>query len=365
MKLKFNYIIFITIGFFLTCSNYLNNDLNRADGNNLVMLDKIESDSVNLKSLTVSSGVLEPSFNPSVNEYTLAVDSELIELDINLITEDEKAIIEIDNEIFNHECNCKFQNLQLGVQTKIISIFSQNIGTKEIKIIIYKNSYTWDSDCIVNEINTAELHYRKSINGKLDISNTELSDLNCLSNLEEVKGDLIIKHNKSLKDISGLDSIKNLNGNIIVEDNPNIINIGFLDRIKNINGNLEIISNENLYKICINQSNIEIIKGNLIVLNNTSLLSFGNMSSIVEISGKLDIENNSSLIDLKALKNVTKIGDDFFIINNASLLFLGLDNCIEIFGDTLVFSENEKLIQLYIEGFIDNLRETPNIVIIE
>jgi hypothetical protein len=133
----------------------------------------------------------------------------------------------------------------------------------------------------------------KAIAGELTINGSDITNLNGLSGLFSVEGNLSV-------------------GSLINGGNP------LLDHIEGLN-------------------NLNFVGGSLIIALNNSLTSLEGLGGLNAVAGDLHIRNNCSLADLSGLGNLTNIGGTLFIENNVALTHLsGLDNLNSIAGDLYI-----------------------------
>lgn len=180
-----------------------------------------------------------------------------------------------------------------------------------------------------------------SISGTLFIDGEDITNLNGLSNIDQLFGDLIIL-NTSLIDLEGLNNLSSVEGNIEIEGNNSLVNFNGLDLLGILKGNL-IIQNNNSLKNFVGARSIIKIEGSLIIMDNDKLGSFEGFNNISRIDEDLIIENNNFLTDLSGLNGVTAdeglniIGGSLEISNNESLdAFRGLNNLERINQDFII-----------------------------
>ncbi|MBN2715434.1 MAG: hypothetical protein JXX14_06235 [Deltaproteobacteria bacterium] len=133
----------------------------------------------------------------------------------------------------------------------------------------------------------------KRIDGRLSISNlTAVHDLNGLSSLETVTGQIDIHLNDGLESLAGLESLKNVN-EIYIKSNANLKNISALSQLETLS--------------YISVSDNDILES-LIGLNGLKMVTDG-----------IQLLGNSSLYDIGALEKVTLDGCSVNIVENPML----------------------------------------------
>jgi len=125
---------------------------------------------------------------------------------------------------------------------------------------------------------------------------------------DSISGNLIIE-GPDIVNLDGLSSIVQVNGNVIIGDtigNPNLISLSGLSNLSNIGGSLSVQNNASL----------ENFAGVVSSMNAMEL------SSLTEIGGDLKIAHNESLQNLLGLEDLEAIGGDLIIEDNISMTSL-------------------------------------------
>lgn len=148
--------------------------------------------------------------------------------------------------------------------------------------------------------------------GNLTIQGENISNLDGLSQLTSIKGELLILANPKLESISGLNNITHIGDDVLVINNPKLQNLNGLSNLTTIEANLYIGYDE-------------LINGG----GNSSLKDLHGLDRLTRINGSLYISHNDSLLDLSGLNQVRYIGDMVRISSNKrlkSLSGLGLSS---------------------------------------
>ena len=155
------------------------------------------------------------------------------------------------------------------------------------------------------------------IEGDLEISGSDIADLQQLESIEVVRGDLIIWNNPILETLVGLSNVTSVYGLAIWQNAS----------LKNING-LKKISGEILYDVDISF--------------NDNLSNLTGLTGVNTVAGSIYIERNSKLENLNGFNNLSSAGG-FFIWDNAELNSLyGLERLKELKFDLSIIG-NPKL----------------------
>ncbi len=169
--------------------------------------------------------------------------------------------------------------------------------------------------------------------GSLTIDgNPVLTDLNGLSSLTRVSGDVMLHRNETLMDITGLGSLVELGGRFSIRFQPRLRNLDGLENIERatavvIEGNSILTSIEGLRGLH------EV--GGLYIDSNPVLASFDGLDALVSVTDQLWLFNNPMVATLAPLGNLTSAGslklDYMTTLDNLE----GLENA-EIQGDVSI-----------------------------
>ncbi len=187
------------------------------------------------------------------------------------------------------------------------------------------------------------------INGNLNITdNSNITNLNGFSNLENVTGQINIARNAALVNLDGLQNLKSVAGNFWIAENASLTKINVFNKLTSsgimylgdhkelteISGYasmtalppLHIVNNAKLTLINFTNS-ISQINGYVNVINNTQLQSINALGNVPRINGIITLENNPLLTNLNAFSQLTS-ANELIIKNNASLI--NLDQLIKV-----------------------------------
>ena len=115
-------------------------------------------------------------------------------------------------------------------------------------------------------------------------------------------------------------SCSSLNGGITISG-PDITNLNALSGITSVLGNLSIYNNSSLPNL-IGLDNLIIVHGSLQITNNDLLTNMNGLSNLVSVSGNININDNDGIVSLVGLGNLTHANGGFSISNNLQLLNL-------------------------------------------
>jgi len=138
------------------------------------------------------------------------------------------------------------------------------------------------------------------IEGYVEINGDDINNLNGLTVLTSIVGDLTI-------------------GSILFGSNPALTNLSGLNNLASIGGGLRIVHNDALTSLS-GLNNLASIGGDLAINNNDVLTSLSGVSSVTSIGGNLGIGSNDALTSLAGLDNIVASSiDDLTIKSNPSL----------------------------------------------
>ncbi len=145
--------------------------------------------------------------------------------------------------------------------------------------------------------------------------NSGITNIDGLSQVEIIEGDLNFSGMTDLLNIDGLSNLKTIGGNLSIEAVPNIQNLNGLSSLKTIGGDLQLLGvfdELDLLEDISGLSNLLSIGENIDVNNFEKLESLNGLQNAVTVSnGTLDLFNNSILNDISALSNYDNIVEIF------------------------------------------------------
>lgn len=173
------------------------------------------------------------------------------------------------------------------------------------------------------DIESLKLDGITELDGGLTVNNTNLKNLNFLSNIKTIKGLCLIIENDSLQSLSGLQSIQNI-GSLEIINNSRLESINELKNIE-IDNDLLILNNsirsiEEFHRLQ-RIRDFTIIEDELINLNI--------INSLEIVFNEIAIIGCNELTNLNELENLKTIDSGLIILNNLNLEnFCGLKNVL-------------------------------------
>ena len=197
-----------------------------------------------------------------------------------------------------------------------------------------------------------------SIGGTLNIQQTSLANINGLSHLTTLGSLLIAFMNNSLTNIDGLSHVTILNGEIRLFANNALTNVDGLSGIKTAQ-HIDIVQNTALTNInglshlqtIIGVENVPAFGVGIMIKQNPLLTNLDGLSALSSINGMLEIEENSSLVNVDGLHNLKTVTQRLGFFGNPSLQNIdGLSNVQSFTPDNalhnVIISDNDALTNL-------------------
>jgi hypothetical protein len=151
-------------------------------------------------------------------------------------------------------------------------------------------------------------------------------------------------------------------GNLYIGDwmsGSSITNLNGLSVLNSVGGDLQIGNNPSLTSL-VGLDNLHSIGGDFWIYWNGSITSLTGLDNLVSIGGLLGVDDNDALTNLMGLNNLSSIGGDLRINNHDALVSLtGLDNIQENSIDSLNISANPNLSICDVQSICDYLA-APN-----
>jgi len=165
-------------------------------------------------------------------------------------------------------------------------------------------------------------------------------------NCDVIGGDLSI----SGADIRNLQTLSNLSlirGNLAVSDTTSLSSLGSFSALTRIEGGLDLHGNSNLSSLN-GLHNLQFVGGYLYVYGNPVLYSIGSLSQLTSVGsgsvgGSLNVSSNAALRDLSGLSGIRNIGSDFYLNNNPLITDLSDLANLNTIGRDLNISSNTRL----------------------
>jgi len=189
-----------------------------------------------------------------------------------------------------------------------------------------------------------------AIEGYVEISGVDITNLDGLSAITSIGGDLTIDA-ESLTSMTGLGNLTYIGGSLIIQYNVGLTNLTGLNNVTSIGTDISIIHN-GLSSLA-GLEGLTSIGGSISIYDNDNLSTLSALENLITVGGSLSIGHfedfqsleiwygNPSLPNLSGLDSLISIGEDLKIIYNESLTSLiGLDNLDSIGGDLTIWANS-------------------------
>lgn len=150
------------------------------------------------------------------------------------------------------------------------------------------------------------------IRGNVVINGDDIINLNGLTSLSLIEGDLKILDNNCLTTLAGLNNVTGIGGDLIIAENDVLSNLTGLDNLNSVGDSLLI--------------------GHWDYDGNPALISISALKNLVSIGSTLTLYENESLTDFTGLEGLTGIEENLEIASNNTPDLSGLDNISYISG---------------------------------
>jgi len=198
------------------------------------------------------------------------------------------------------------------------------------------------------------------IEGDLRFYDNTITNLDGLSVITKVFGDVRITFNQNLLSISGLANLDSIGGGFLLQGSDDLINIYGLEGLVSIGGHLAITANHSLVSIA-ELENLMSIGGNLNISGNSALTSLSGIDNIDPNSiGILSFQYNSSLSTCEVqsvCEYLSNPNDTVLIQFNAT----GCNSIAEVVNACETISVNERVLDDLLLMYPNPAREALNI----
>ena len=220
--------------------------------------------------------------------------------------------------------SCLHNGITFSTQAAIDNFQANYPGCTEIEGTVYING--------TDITNLNGLSVLTSIGGNLTIGslnntnqNPNLTNLTGLNNLASVGVSLYINNNMALGDLTGLEGLTTITKSLSIVQNSVLQELTGLNNLTTIGEKLTISSNGYLQDLGLFQ--LTTIGKDLLISYNGYLESLSGLENLDSIGGSLEIRGNDSLINLSGLSSLASINGQLIIGNNNSLTSIaGLGN---------------------------------------
>ena len=184
-----------------------------------------------------------------------------------------------------------------------------------------------------------------SIGDWLAFNATDLTDLDGLSNLSFIGGDLLIFYNQVLASLAGLNNLNAIGGGLELLGNGMLADLNGLNNITTIGDRLLIYENNTLLNFT-GLDKLRSVGGHFTVYNCGTFVNFQGLDSLRIIGDSLKVFSCPSLTDLSGMPRLDSIGDAFRLIGNSNLSHIGNFDKLAYIGSDFELENCPMLTQL-------------------
>ena len=194
------------------------------------------------------------------------------------------------------------------------------------------------------------------VTGGITFDNQPLANIQGFNCLNTVGGELIFLDNNALINIDGFNALTNLDQEIVISNNSALTNIPDFNSLTNLGGRLVITANIELAEFS-GFGSLTLVGTNININSNSLLASIPEFNSVTTVGGLININNNNLLSVFSGFNALTNIGA-ISITNNSSLLDISAFSSLSDVQATLTIAINPSLLD--ISGF--NILESENVI---
>jgi hypothetical protein len=180
------------------------------------------------------------------------------------------------------------------------------------------------------------------------IEGENITNLNGLSFLTCIDGNLCIKKNSSLTSLAGLDNLTHI-GNLVIKNNDQLVNLVGLESLDTVHGTLKIWFND-LLKDLSGLNNMAFVEHDLLIEGNFALENCHGLENLDSVGGSLVIgcvagwmHHNRAIKSLSGFDNLKKVEDFLWINCNDSLTNLNGLESLHYVGKGIIINDNKCL----------------------
>lgn len=206
-----------------------------------------------------------------------------------------------------------------------------------------------------NSVDIEGLRGYTELTGDLTIAAGDLPNLNALSSLTVIGGDLRVAGNDALTNLSGLENLESVGGRLSLEYNASLLSLNGLGSLVSVGDGVYVQSNDGLLNVEGLDSLATVGQG-VYISSNNSLRSLQGFESLVAIGSALNVGDNPTLESLDGLQSVESIGAYIWVSTNPMLTDISSLDGLESLESWMEFSTNPLLCHSLVTALVDRLR---------
>ena len=196
----------------------------------------------------------------------------------------------------------------------LATLFALGLAPRPLHAQVCSSDITLTTQAQVDAFNCSE------VTGDVMIDGTVVMNLDGLSVLTSVGGDLVITRNPALTNINGLSVLTSVGGSLLIYSNYALNNINGLSGLTSVGGDLDLTANYALTNVD-SLSSLTSIGGYLIILGSHALTNVDGLSALTSVGGRLRVYVNAALsrcCGLFPLLNGNGVGGSVDILDNSA-----------------------------------------------
>jgi hypothetical protein len=195
----------------------------------------------------------------------------------------------------------------------------------------------------------------KELIGNINIQGDDITNLQGLSEIEVIYGDISFNNNPLLANFRGLEKLKAIHGWVRMQNNIGLKNMEGLSRLKVMSGDYWYVSNSPLLEDFRGLDQLDSIYGIVHIFDNDTLKNLKGLENLIHVGENLSIFRNRNLESLDGLESLISIGKDLRLDDNDNLESIqSLDHPIAIAG-WLVIRNHPLLTECSIQSVCEHL----------
>ena len=157
-----------------------------------------------------------------------------------------------------------------------------------------------------------------SVGGVLLFLSTPLTNVDGLAALTFVGNALSFGFNASLANVDGLAQLASVGGDLAFNNNPSLTNVDGLAGLTSTGGSVFLERNPNLARVD-GLAQLTSVGGSFVLEDNGSLTSVDALAQLSSVGGNLVILSNASLANVDGLAGLSSVGNGFSVASNGTL----------------------------------------------
>lgn len=199
-----------------------------------------------------------------------------------------------------------------------------------------------------------------TIIGNVQIQGAAITNLNGLSSIRQIDGDLIITNNTSLASVTGLGNLRSIGGAVRIQGNTSLTTLQGFDSLRIVRGDFMYISNNTVLSNITALRSLDTVQGIFQIWDSNNLSNLSGLENLKYVGDDLALFRNNNMTNLNGLGGISYIGNALRIYENATLNNLSaLNHPVNIQGP-LVITDNPLLSACNVAAVCNYLAAPPS-----